>query len=269
MNKYQETVEYIRSKIQDTYETCVVLGSGYNDLISSLTEKTVIRYNDIPNFQKTTVFGHSGEMIFSEISGKRVIFMAGRFHLYEGHSMKEATYYVRILKLLGVKNLILTNAAGGINKDYKVGDLIVIKDHIKLTLKSPLFGENEAEFGERFIDMSEAYDKKLIETAKKAFIKNNTDFKTGVYALMGGPQFETPAEIKMLEILGADMVGMSTVPEVIIARHSGLRVLGISLISNMAAGISQNKLSHLEVMEEGKKAADKFFQILLDIINEI
>ena len=263
---YSESVNYIKSKIDKIPETAVVLGSGYSDLINNIKEKTVIKYQNIPNFQKTTVHGHSGEMIFSEIDNKEVIFMAGRFHLYEGHSMQEVTYYVRVLKLLGVKNLILTNAAGGVNENYNVGDLVVITDHIKLALDSPLFGKNDKSFGERFFDMTESYDKKLIETAKEAFLKNNTEFKTGVYALMGGPQFETPAEIKMLKILGADMVGMSTIPEVITARHAGINVLGISLISNMAAGISQNKLSHAEVMEEGKKATSKFWNILMDII---
>ena len=264
---YNETVSYIKSKIQGEYKTCVVLGSGYNDLINNIQEKTAIKYSEIPGFLNTTVVGHSGEMVFSHTN--KVIFMAGRFHLYEGHSMQEATYYIRVLKLLGVKNLILTNAAGGINKSYRVGDLVIIKDHIKLALESPLFGKNDDSFGERFFDMSEAYSKSLIETAKKAFLKNNTEFKIGVYAMMGGPQFETPAEIKMLGILGADMVGMSTVPEVITARHAGLKLLGISLVSNMAAGISENPLSHREVMEEGKKATNKFFNILTDIIEEL
>lgn len=266
MKKYLEALDYINSKITEKYEVCVVLGSGYNELISNLSDIIAIDYNNIPNFPVSTVSGHSGQMIFAKLNNKNVIFMAGRTHFYEGYQMSDITFYVRVLKLLGIKTLILTNATGGINESFRAGDLVIMKDHIKLSLESPLFGANIDSFGERFPDMSNAYNLDLIEKAKTAFKKNGIEFKTGVYAFMGGPQFETPAEIKMLKILGADMVGMSTVPEVIVANHCKINVLGISLISNLAAGISKSALSHSEVMEEGRKAMGKFWGILGDII---
>ena len=269
-NKYIEAKNYIESKIAGgKYDTAVVLGSGYNGIINNIDDEIIIKYQDIPHFPQSSVQGHSGEMIFTQIHNKNVIFLAGRVHFYEGHSMRDITFYIRVLKLLGVENLILTNAAGGINGNFKAGDLAVITDHIKLGLESPLFGANDDEFGVRFPDMSAAYDKEFIKIAEKAFLANSGEFLTGVYAYMGGPQFETPAEIKALAILGADMVGMSTVPEVIVANHCGMRVLAISLISNLAAGIAKNPLTHEEVMEEGKKAADRFFGILKEIINNM
>jgi purine-nucleoside phosphorylase len=267
MKNYLEALAYIHSKITEKYELCVVLGSGYSELISNLSDIIVIDYCDIPNFPVSTVAGHSGQMIFAKLNHKNVIFMSGRTHFYEGYQMERITFYVRVLKLLGIKTLVLTNATGGINENFVAGDLVVIKDHIKLDLQSPLFGANLESFGERFPDMSEAYSLDLIEKAKQAFHKNGIEFKTGVYAFMGGPQFETPAEIKMLKILGADMVGMSTVPEVIVANHCKINVLGISLISNLAAGIAKNALSHQEVMEEGKKAMSKFWRLLGDIVS--
>jgi purine-nucleoside phosphorylase len=266
MKKYIEALDYIKSKVKEEYETCVVLGSGYGELISNLSDTIAIEYSDIPNFPVSTVSGHSGQMIFAKRNNKNALFMSGRTHFYEGYQMNDITFYIRVLKLLGIKSLILTNATGGINENFVAGDLVVIKDHIKLDLISPLFGANIDSFGDRFPDMSNAYNLDLIDKAKQAFLKNGIDFKTGVYAFMGGPQFETPAEIKMLKILGADMVGMSTVPEVIVANHCKIDVLGISLISNLAAGISKSALTHQEVMEEGKKAMGKFWTLLGDII---
>lgn len=264
---YQVAADFLSEKISGvSYDTCVVLGSGYGDLIDKLPQKTTISYKDIPGFPVSTVPGHRGELVFATFGEKPVVFLSGRFHFYEGYSMKEVTFYIRVLKLLGVKNLILTNATGGINPDFRSGDLVVISDHLKLGLQSPLFGPNEDSFGPRFPDMSCAYSLHLRQLAKIAFEKVGIPYKTGVYAMMGGPQFETPAEIRALGILGADMVGMSTVPEVIVANHTGMEVLGISLISNLAAGISKTPLSHEEVMTEGKKATDKFWQILKELM---
>lgn len=265
--EHLQAAAFLKEKINGKqFDTCVVLGSGYGNLIEQLEEKTVISYREIPNFPVSTVPGHRGEMVFAEFSGKNVIFLSGRFHFYEGYSLQEATFYVRVLKLLGVSNLILTNATGGINPNFHAGDLVVISDHIKLGLQSPLFGQNDDAFGVRFPDMSCAYSKELRSLAEKAFKKVGIKYQTGVYAFMGGPQFETPAEIRALGILGADMVGMSTVPEVIAANHCGMKVLGISLISNLAAGISQNPLTHEEVMEEGRKATQKFWNILKELL---
>ena len=205
-------------------------------------------------------------MVFAVLEGKPVIFLSGRFHYYEGYTMQEATFYVRVLHLLGVKHLILTNATGGINPKFKAGDLVVISDHIKLGQQSPLFGKNEDAFGPRFPDMSCAYSEELRQKCRMVFEKLNLPYQTGVYLMTGGPQFETPAEIRAYGILGADMVGMSTVPETIVANHCGMKVLGISLISNLAAGISKTPLSHEEVMVEGKKATLKFWNILTHII---
>ncbi len=264
---YQKAAEYLSQKTNGIqYDTCVVLGSGYGNLIDKLPQKTTVSYKEIPDFPVSTVPGHRGEMVFAAFEEKNVIFLSGRFHFYEGYSLQELTFYVRVLKLLGVKNLILTNATGGINPNFRAGDLVVISDHIKLGLQSPLFGANDDTFGPRFPDMSCAYSQKLRELCKTVFEKLNIPYKTGVYAMMGGPQFETPAEIRALGILGADMVGMSTVPEVIVANHAGMEVLGISLISNLAAGISKTPLSHEEVMEEGKKATEKFWNILRELM---
>ncbi|MBP3448650.1 MAG: purine-nucleoside phosphorylase [Clostridia bacterium] len=263
---YQAAADFIRQRVSGVFDTCVVLGSGYGSLIDKLPQKTTISYSDIPGFPVSTVPGHKGELVFASFMGKNVVFLSGRFHFYEGYSLGEVTFYVRVLKLIGVKNLILTNATGGINPDFKAGDLVVISDHIKLGLQSPLFGPNDDSFGPRFHDMSCAYSLALREKAQKAFEALQLPYKTGVYAMMGGPQFETPAEIRALGILGADMVGMSTVPEVIVANHCGMEVLGISLISNLAAGISKAPLSHEEVMEEGRRATETFWKVLRELM---
>ena len=266
MTNYQKAAAFLQEQIDGAYDTCVVLGSGYGNLIDKLPNKTTISYAEIPGFPVSTVPGHRGEMVFARMEGKNVIFMSGRFHFYEGYTMSEVTFYIRVLKLLGVTNLILTNATGGINPKFHAGDLVVISDHIKLGLQSPLFGPNDETFGPRFHDMSCAYSLTLREYCKTAFEKAGIPYQTGVYAMMGGPQFETPAEIRALGILGADMVGMSTVPEVIVANHCGIKVLGISLISNLAAGISKAPLSHEEVMEEGRRATETFWKVLIELM---
>lgn len=262
MEKIRKAAGYLSARFDMVPETAVVLGSGLGGFADEIENKTVVSYSEIPGFLSTTILGHAGKMICGELEGKPVLCLSGRNHFYEGHSMKDTAFYVRVLKILGVKNLVITNASGGINESFNRGDLMIITDHIKMFDDSPLRGENYAELGPRFNDMSAAYSPELIAMAKKAAEEEKIDIKQGVYAFMPGPSFETPAEIKMLRILGADAVGMSTVPEVITAAHCGLKVLGISCITNMAAGISKEKLSHDDVKKTADENADKIKRLI-------
>lgn len=256
---------FIKSKAADIPDTAIVLGSGLGAFGDSIEAEVEIPYSKIPSFPAVTVEGHSGTLIFGKASGKRIIAMKGRFHAYEGYSMEDVTFYVRVFSLLGIKNLILTNAAGAINTSFEPGDLMLITDHLSFFCDSPLFGKNDERFGTRFPPMGEAYDKALSETALEAAKNCGINLRCGVYAYSKGPMYETPAEIKALRILGADACGMSTVPEVITAVHSGIKVLGISCLTNMAAGILDKQLSHEEVMETGKAVEGKF-KALMDCI---
>ena len=269
MDLVRKAAGYITSKIEKVPDTAVVLGSGLGFFTDLLQERCEIPYQEIPGFPVSTAPGHAGKLIYGKIGEKDVICMSGRFHFYEGYSMNEVSFYVRALKVLGIKNLIITNAAGGINRCFTPGDLMIITDHIKFFDDSPLRGENISELGPRFNDMSEAYDKGLIEKAKSVAANQGTDVKEGVYAFMPGPSYETPAEIRALGILGADAVGMSSVPEVITASHSGLKVLGISCITNQAAGISKEKLTEEEVFETAEKVGEKFSALIAEVITEI
>lgn len=264
--KVQQTKEYLLSKIDQCPSIGLVLGSGLGILAETIKNPITISYDEIPHFPVSTVAGHKGQLVIGDLMGKRVIAMQGRFHYYEGHSLEAVTYPIRVMRAIGVKQIIVTNAAGGINPTFKPGDLMIIKDHINLTSQNPLIGPNEEEFGERFPDMSEAYSKKLIALTKEVAAKEKIEVVEGVYAGVIGPSYETPAEIKFLDRIGADAVGMSTVPEVIVARHSGLDVLGISCISNMAAGISEHSLTHDEVMETTEKIKAQFLQLVKEII---
>lgn len=260
--KVQHTTKYLLSRIEQCPTIGLILGSGLGVLAEEIENPIIIPYDEIPHFPISTVEGHKGQAVIGDLQGKRVIAMQGRFHYYEGHSLEAVTYPIRVMKSIGVKQIIVTNAAGGINPAFKPGDLMIIKDHLNLTAKNPLIGPNEKKFGERFPDMSEAYSKKLIALTKGVAIREKIDVVEGVYAGVSGPSYETPAEIKFLGLIGADAVGMSTVPEVIIAKHSGLEVLGISCISNMAAGISEQSLTHDEVIETTEKSRDQFLQLL-------
>ncbi|MBE5103527.1 purine-nucleoside phosphorylase [Priestia aryabhattai] len=264
--KVQQTKDYLLSQIDQSPSIGLVLGSGLGILADEIENPTYIPYNELPHFPASTVTGHAGRMVIGDLKGKRVIAMQGRFHYYEGHSLEAVTYPIRIMKAIGVQQIIVTNAAGGINPDFKPGDLMIIQDHINLTSQNPLIGPNEEEFGERFPDMSEAYSKKLIALAKDVASKNKINMVEGIYAGMLGPSYETPAEINFLSIIGASAVGMSTVPEVIVAQHSGLEVLGISCISNMAAGISEHSLTHDEVMETTENIKAQFLQLVKEVI---
>ena len=264
--KVQQTKDYLLSQIDQLPSIGLVLGSGLGILADEIENPIYIPYNEIPHFPASTVTGHAGRMVIGDLKGKRVIAMQGRFHYYEGHSLEAVTYPIRIMKAIGVQQIIVTNAAGGINPNFKPGDLMIIQDHINLTSQNPLIGPNEEEFGERFPDMSEAYSKKLIALAKDVASKNKINMVEGIYAGMLGPSYETPAEVNFLSIIGASAVGMSTVPEVIVAQHSGLEVLGISCISNMAAGISEHSLTHDEVMETTENIKAQFLKLVKEVI---
>lgn len=265
----KRAADYILSRVTSVPETAIVLGSGLGTFGDSIERETVIDYGDIPEFPAVTVAGHKGRLIFGSVQGKRILAMQGRFHRYEGYCMEDVTLYVRVFALLGVRNLILTNAAGAINTDFKPGDLMLIEDHLSLFCDSPLTGKNEEAFGERFPSMSEAYSKELKVLAFAASQECGIPLQKGIYAYAKGPMYETPAEICALRALGADACGMSTVPETIVAVHSGLRVLGISCLTNMAAGLSAAPLSHSEVMETGKAAQERFKTLMNGIVKRI
>ncbi|WP_078380104.1 purine-nucleoside phosphorylase [Sutcliffiella halmapala] len=262
----QQSATYIKSKITTEPKIGLILGSGLGVLAEEIQNPITIPYSEIPEFPVSTVEGHAGQLVIGELEGKTVIAMQGRFHFYEGYSMDKVTFPVRVMKYLGVEQLIVTNAAGGVNENFEAGDLMIITDHINNFGTNPLIGENHAELGARFPDMSEAYSKDLRNLAKSTAEQLGIKVQEGVYVGNTGPSYETPAEVRMLRILGGDAVGMSTVPEVIIARHSGLKVLGISCISNMAAGILDQPLTHDEVMETTEMVKANFLQFVKTII---
>lgn len=270
---YQKCVEcakHIRSIIGDfSPETAIVLGSGLGSFADNINVKFAVYYKDITDFPISTVKGHNGRFLFGTYKDKSIAIAQGRVHLYEGYSPAEAVMPIRVLKLLGVKALILTNAAGGINKSFKQGDLMLISDHISLFAGSPLTGANIDELGPRFPDMSEVYDRELQKAAKSVAKSAGIDLKEGIYAQVKGPQYETPAEVRALEILGADAVGMSTAIEAIAARHCSMRICGISAITNMAAGINSHPLDHSEVIKTSKAIEKDFNTLVCGIIDRI
>lgn len=265
----KETTDFLKDKGIDTPEIAIVLGSGLGSLAEEVLDSIKIKYAEIPNFLESTVKGHSGQLVYGELKGKKVIMMQGRFHFYEGETLDRAVFPIRIMKSLGVENLIVTNAAGGCNESFKAGDLMIIEDHINFTLRNPLIGKNYDELGERFPDMSRAYDREFIKLAKDTGKEIGVKLKEGVYMWTTGPSYETPAEVKMAQILGADAVGMSTVPEVITAVHGGMKVLGMSCITNMASGILDQPLSHKEVIETSAMVKDDFVKLISEIIKKM
>lgn len=268
-DKIQESSNYIKSKINNIPEIGLILGSGLGILGDEIENPVIIKYDEIPNFPVSTVEGHSGQLVIGNLEGKVVIAMQGRFHFYEGYSMEMVTFPVRVMKELGVKTVIVTNAAGGANKDFKPGDLMIIKDHINFSGHHPLIGPNDNRLGVRFPDMSTAYTPKYIELVKKCANELNMNIQEGVYAFFSGPTYETPAEVRMAQILGADAVGMSTAPEVIVASHSKMEVIGISCITNMAAGILDQPLDHEEVIETTQKVKSEFLSLVKSVVNNI
>ena len=263
-----EAVRFIQSKSALRPTIGLVLGSGLGAFARSLDRATAIPYGEIPRFPVSTAIGHSGELVVGYCQGVPVAVMSGRAHLYEGYTLQEVVFPVRVLARMGVKILILTNAAGSVNVNYKPGELMVISDHINFMGGNPMIGPNEDQLGLRFFDMSEAYDPRLREIAENACWKAGVTVRKGVYIAFSGPSYETPAEIRMSRALGADAVGMSTVPEVIAARHMGVRVLGISCITNMAAGVIKKPLDHREVLEVGEKVKAGLIDVLGRIILE-
>ncbi len=265
----QNTIEFIREKTNDFKpEIAIILGSGLGELADEYCDYA-IPYNEIPDFIKSTVHGHKGRLVFAEIQGKKVVMMQGRNHFYEGHSMQEITYPVKVMKALGIKTLILTNAAGAVNEEYRAADLMLITDHINHMGSNPLIGPNDEKLGERFPDMTEVYKKSLIKIAEKCAKDLGIDIKKGVYWANSGPSYETPAEIKMIRKLGGDAVGMSTVPEAIVGNYCGLNILGISCITNAASSETSGKLSHEEVIEAANKAKIKFKSLILSVLQHL
>ncbi|EOH91503.1 purine-nucleoside phosphorylase [Enterococcus villorum] len=261
----QETTQFILSKGVKEIDFGLILGSGLGELAEEIEEAIVIPYDQIPFFPTSTVVGHAGQLVYGTLSGKKVLAMQGRFHFYEGHSMQTVTYPVRVMAALHAHSVIVTNACGGVNESFVPGDLMLITDHINYTGQNPLIGPNEDEIGPRFPDMSDAYTHTYREVAKEAAKKLNLDLKEGVYMGYSGPTYETPAEIRMSRIVGADAVGMSTVPEVIVAAHSGLKVLGISCITNLAAGMQAN-LNHEEVVETTQRVKQSFKELIKEAL---
>ena len=265
----EDTIKFIDEKTNGFKpEIGIILGSGLGELADEYCE-IAISYNEIPHFIKSTVAGHKGRLVFAEINGKKVVMMQGRNHFYEGHSMQEITYPVKVMKKLGVKTLILTNAAGAVNKTFVPADLMLITDHINNMGSNPLIGANDSDLGERFPDMTEIYKHKLIKLAKKCAKKLGMDVREGVYLANSGPSYETPAEIHFARTIGADAVGMSTVPEAIVANYCSMDVLGISCISNAASSSGGEKLSHEEVIETTNKAREKFKKLVLSVIKSL
>jgi purine-nucleoside phosphorylase len=268
-NQIQTAASFIKEKLQQQPKIGLILGSGLGVLADDIVNPVKIPYNEIPGFPVSTVEGHAGQLVCGQLSGVEVIAMQGRFHFYEGYSMDKVTFPVRVMKELGIEKLIVTNAAGGVNESFTPGDLMIITDHINNMGTNPLIGPNDSRFGVRFPDMSEAYSKNLRALAKDVAQKSNIAIKEGVYVGNPGPVYETPAEVRLARTLGGDAVGMSTVPEVIVARHSGLEVLGISCISNMAAGILDQPLSHDEVIETTEKVKSSFLTLVNQIVKTI
>ena len=265
----ENTIKFIYEKTNNFRpEIGIILGSGLGEIADEYCD-FALSYDDIPNFIKSTVKGHKGRLVFAEIKGKKVVMMQGRNHFYEGHKMSEITYPVKVLKNLGVKTLILTNAAGAVNESFHPSDLMIITDHINNMGSNPLIGPNDEKSGERFPDMSEVYKKSLIDLAERCAKKLSIEIQKGVYWANSGPSYETPAEINMIRKLGADAVGMSTVPEAIVGNYCGMNILGISCITNSASSSTGSKLSHEEVIDSANKAKTKFKSLILEIIADI
>ena len=268
LEKIQETATYLKDKISTHPETAIILGTGLGSLVHEITDKYEIDYKDIPHFPLSTVEGHSGKLIFGKLGDKDIMAMQGRFHYYEGYSMKEVTFPVRVMHALGIKNLFVSNAAGGMNPDFEIGDLMVITDHINFFPEHPLRGKN-IPYGPRFPDMSEAYNKELINKADIIAAEKGIKLQHGIYIGTQGPTFETPAEYKMFHILGADAVGMSTVPEVIVANHCGINVFGISVITDLGVEGKIVEVSHEEVQKAADEAQPRMTTIMRELINRI
>jgi len=267
--KIAESVEFISQKSRIKPEIAVILGTGLGKLVDDIKEQEVIPYSDIPNFPVSTVKGHSGNLVLGKLGNKEIVAMQGRFHYYEGYNLQEVTFPVRIMKKLGANIIIISNAAGGMNRFFKRGDLMLITDHISLFGNNPLIGPNDEELGPRFPDMSEAYNKKLIELVLKTALKEKIKLHQGIYVGLTGPTLETPAEYRFLIQLEADAVGMSTIPEVIVANHMGMKVLGISCITDLAIDGLIKKVSFDEILQAAAKAEPTMTKLIKKVIEKI
>lgn len=266
LKQLNEAVKFLQKKYGYQPEVGIVLGSGLGNFTEEIEIEKEIDYSDIPNFPVSTVEGHKGKLIFGNLSGKKIVCMGGRFHFYEGYSAEEVIFPIRVLGMLGIKTLLLSNAAGGVNPTFKVGDLMIINDHIGIDMVNPLIGKNINELGPRFPDMSEAYKKDLVQKAKAVAANLDIEVKEGVYFCVSGPTYETPAEYKMIHILGGDAVGMSTVQENIIANHMGIPVFAMSVITDLGFGQDHGKITHEEVLQSAKAAEPKLAAIFKELI---
>ncbi|ADQ81823.1 purine-nucleoside phosphorylase [Riemerella anatipestifer] len=266
LEKFKETAAFIKNIIGDTPDFAIVLGSGLGKLKDEVEAIHTLDYADIPNFPQTTVVGHGGSLIYGTLEGKKVLMMSGRFHYYEGHSIETVTFPFRVFHLLGIKNLIVSNASGGVNPNFKVADVMLINDHINMMPEHPLRGKNIDELGPRFVDMSEPYNRKMLSIAEEVAKENNITVHQGVYVALQGPTFETPAEYGLIRAIGGDAVGMSTVPEVIVAKHQGMDVFGISIITDLGGPEIAFNVSHEEVLEAANKAMPNVIKIVKGLV---
>jgi purine-nucleoside phosphorylase len=267
-DRAQTSARRIRERIARDIDVAVVLGSGLGSFAETLEDQAVIPYEEIPDFERSTVEGHSGRLVVGKLPSTEIVVgvMQGRFHYYEGYSLDEVTLPIRAFGAMGLRKLVLTNAAGGVNPEFKQGDFMLISDHINLMMISPLRGQHDKRLGERFPDMTEVYSREYRRIAKEAADEIGLNLREGVYMALQGPNYETPAEIRMMRALGADAVGMSTVPEAIVARQMGMTTLGVSLITNAAAGIEEGPINHAEVMEMGQRVSSEFSDLMTRII---
>jgi purine-nucleoside phosphorylase len=266
MKELKETVKFLQKQYKHIPRAGIVLGSGLGSFIDEIEVEKEVAYEDIPHFPVSTVEGHKGKLIFGKLGGKTVVAMAGRFHFYEGYAAEDVVLPVRVMKLLGIETLLLSNAAGAVNPSFKVGDLMIIRDHVSFFTPNPLIGKNIADFGPRFPDMSEPYKKELINKAKEIAVKNNFDVKEGVYVAVTGPTFETRAEYKLIHSIGGDAVGMSTVQECIVANHMGLPVFAVSVITDIGIREDDNIITHKEVLEAARHAEPKLATIFKELV---
>lgn len=269
LKTFEEAVNFIKGKTSIQPELGVILGTGLGGLVNEINVVDEIAYDQIPHFPVSTVESHSGKLIFGELGGKNVVAMQGRFHFYEGYDLKQVTFPVRVMKMLGIERLIVSNASGGVNPDYEIGEIMIINDHINLFPGNPLIGKNFDDFGPRFPDMSDAYDSRMIELAITIAKENDIRVKQGIYAGLTGPTLETPAEYKMINILGADAVGMSTVPEVIVARHMDIPCFAISIITDLGVAGKIKKVSVQDVIEVANRQQPKMTKIIKELIARV
>ena len=269
LEKIIETTEFLKAKGVINPDAGIILGTGLGELTTKIEKRIEIDYKDIPNFPVATVEGHEGKLIYGDFGGKKIVAMKGRFHFYEGYTMQELTFPVRVMKFLGIEKLFVSNASGGVHPDFEIGDLMIITDHINLLPDNPLMGKNYPELGPRFPDMSEAYDKRMIKMASDIAKKNKIKFQTGVYASVSGPCFETPSEYLRMRNTGADAVGMSTVPEVIVARHMSIPCFAISIITDLGVPGKIVEVSHEEVIKVANEAEKKMTLLMKELISSL